>query len=246
MNGGPCLQRSMMEFFAKRWDIFWNYFVNKNGYRVFLGGLRTTITVAVLGLLLGIVIGTIIAVVKVTPRYKRSVRVFQRICDIYVAFFRGTPIVVQLLLGYFVIPVLIGVNVSSLNVCIVVFGLNSGAYVSEIMRSGIQSVDTGQTEAGRALGMSYSATMMKIVVPQAVKNILPTIGNEFISLIKETSVISFVGATDICKSFREIGDSSYDYIIPYLVMALVYVAMVFMITLMIKLIENRLRRSDRG
>jgi polar amino acid transport system permease protein len=215
-----------MDFFAKRWDVFWNYFIDKNGYKVFLSGLQTTVIVAVLGLFFGILIGTLIAVVKVIPRYKRTVRVFQKICDVYVAFFRGTPIVVQLLLGYFVIPVLIGVNISSLNVCIVVFGLNSGAYVSEIMRSGIQSVDIGQTEAGRALGMSYSATMMKIVVPQAVKNILPTIGNEFIALIKETSIVSFVGATDICKSFREIGDSSYDYIMPYLFMAVIYIIMV--------------------
>lgn len=236
----------IMEFFTKRWDIFWSYFIDKNGYRVFLTGLRTTLIVAVLGLFLGIVIGTLIAVIKVIPRYKKTVRFFQKVCDIYVAFFRGTPIVVQLLLGYFVIPVLIGVNISSLNVCIVVFGLNSGAYVSEIMRSGIQSVDIGQTEAGRALGLSYSATMMKIVVPQAVKNIMPTIGNEFISLIKETSIISFVGATDICKSFREIGDSSYDYIIPYLFMAVIYIIIVLMITLMIKIIEKWLRRSDRS
>jgi polar amino acid transport system permease protein len=234
-----------MDFFAKRWDVFWNYFIDKNGYKVFLGGLQTTVIVAVLGLFFGILIGTLIAVVKVIPRYKRTVRVFQKICDVYVAFFRGTPIVVQLLLGYFVIPALIGVNISSLNVCIVVFGLNSGAYVSEIMRSGIQSVDIGQTEAGRALGMSYSATMMKIVVPQAVKNILPTIGNEFISLIKETSIVSFVGATDICKSFREIGDSSYDYIMPYLFMAVIYIIMVLAVTILIKLIEKWLRRSDR-
>lgn len=236
---------TVMEFFTKRWDIFWNYFIARNGYKVFLSGLGTTLVIAVLGLFIGILVGTVIAVIKVLPRYKRSVRILQKICDIYVAFFRGTPIVVQLLLGYFVIPVLIGVNISSVNVCILIFGLNSGAYVSEIMRSGIQSVDVGQMEAGRALGLSYSATMVKIVVPQAVKNILPTIGNEFISLIKETSIVSFVGATDICKSFREIGDSSYDYIMPYLIMALVYIVIVLIITMLIKLIEKRLQRSDR-
>jgi polar amino acid transport system permease protein len=229
-----------------KWNVFWEYFTQKGGYKVFAEGLGTTMLVASLGLLIGILIGTLIAVVKVLPKYKRTVRVFQKICDVYVAFFRGTPIVVQLLLGYFVIPSLVGVNISSVDVCVAVFGLNSGAYISEIMRSGIQSVDPGQMEAGRALGLSYSVTMMKIVVPQAIKNILPTMGNEFIALIKETSVVSFVGATDICKSFREIGDSSYDYVIPYLVMALVYIVIVLAITLLIKLLEKQLNKSERN
>lgn len=231
---------------AKYWNKFADIFFGSGGYKVFLRGLQATALIAVLGLLIGILIGTVIAIIKVQQRYKKIVRVFQKICDIYVAFFRGTPIVVQLLLGYFVIPKLLGFSMSSVTVCVIIFGLNSGAYVSEIMRGGILSVDPGQMEAGRALGLGYGTTMTKIVVPQAIKNILPTIGNEFISLIKETSVVSFVGATDICKSFREIGDATYEYIIPYIMMALVYIILVFLITLALKAMERWLRKSDRN
>ena len=127
----------------------------------------------------------------------------------------------------------------------IVFGLNSAAYISEIMRSGIMSVDSGQMEAGRAVGLSYGTTMMKIVIPQAVKNILPTLGNEFIALIKETSVVSFVGATDLYVAFNYIGSNSYEFMVPYLVMALIYIVLVLIITLGIKTMERSLRRSDR-
>lgn len=154
--------------------------------------------------------------------------------------------VVQLLLGNFVLLPMLGIVVDEIIVAILVFGLNSAAYVSEIMRSGIQSVDIGQLEAGRAVGLSYSAAMMKIVIPQSIKNILPTLGNEFIVLIKETSVVSFIAVLDLTKAFRQIGDANYDYIIPYLCLALVYLVLVMLITLGIKLLERRLRRSDRS
>jgi len=127
-------------------------------------------------------------------------------------------------------------------VCVLVFGLNSGAYVSEIMRSGIMSVDHGQMEAGRALGLSYRVTMLKIVIPQAVKNILPTLGNEFIALIKETSVVSFVGAADLYVAFSYIGTNSYEFMVPYLAMALIYIALVMIIASLIKVME---RSSER-
>ena len=133
-----------------------------------------------------------------------------------------------------------GVQVSCL-----VFGLNSGAYISEIMRSGILSVDHGQMEAGRAVGLSFATTMMKIVIPQAVKNILPTLGNEFIALIKETSVVSFVGAADLYVAFNYIGSNSYEFMVPYLVMAVIYIVIVMLISLAIKLMERSLRKSDR-
>ncbi|WP_369347562.1 amino acid ABC transporter permease [Acetivibrio straminisolvens] len=123
--------------------------------------------------------------------------------------------------------------------------LNSGAYVSEIMRSGIMSVDHGQMEAGRALGLSYRVTMLKIVIPQAVKNILPTLGNEFIALIKETSVVSFVGASDLYVAFSYIGTNSYEFMVPYLVMALIYIVLVMIIASLIKVMERSLRKSDR-
>ncbi|MGM9597826.1 MAG: amino acid ABC transporter permease [Eubacteriales bacterium] len=227
---------------AKFWQSFW---VNEGYKRVLSEGLTNTLIIAVSGLLIGIVIGTVIAAVKVMPKYKLMPRILDGICSVYVGFFRGTPIVVQLLLAYYVICPLIGVKLGSLNTCVIVFGLNSGAYVSEMMRAGIQSVDYGQMEAGRALGMSYFATMMKIIVPQAVKNILPTLGNEFIALIKDTSVASFVAAVDLYKVFTEIGTSNYEYLVPYLAMALIYIILVLLITLLFKIIEKYMRRSDR-
>ena len=210
-----------------------------------LTGLKNTVLIAVLGLLIGILIGTLIAVVRVFPKYRLLPRILNGICSFYVGLFRGTPIVVQLLVAYYVLLPLFGANWPSLNVCILVFGLNSGAYVSEIMRSGIQSVDPGQLEAGRAVGLSYSVTMTRIVVPQAIKNILPTLGNEFISLIKETSVVSFVGAADLYVAFNNIGSNSYEFMVPYLVMALIYIVLVLLISMMIKLMERSLRKSDR-
>ena len=152
---------------------------------------------------------------------------------------------VQLLVAYYVILPLLGVNLPALYVCVLVFGLNSGAYVSEIMRGGIMSVDPGQMEAGRALGMSYGATMTKVVVPQAVKNILPTLGNEIIVLIKETSVVSYVGAADLYVAFNYIGSNSYEFMVPYLVMALIYIVLVMLIALLVKTMERSLSKSDR-
>ncbi|WP_286892837.1 amino acid ABC transporter permease [Thermobacillus sp.] len=151
----------------------------------------------------------------------------------------------QLLVAYYVMLPMIGVNIPALQVCVLVFGLNSAAYVSEIMRSGILSVDPGQMEAGRALGLNYRVTMLKIVIPQAVKNIVPTLGNEFISLIKETSVVSFVGEADLYVAFNYIGSNNYEFMVPYLVMALIYIALVAVAALIIRQLERSLRKSDR-
>lgn len=153
--------------------------------------------------------------------------------------------VVQLLLFYYVALPLMGINLPSVSVAIAVFGLNSGAYISEIMRSGIQSVDYGQTEGGRSVGLSFSTTMMKIVIPQAVKNILPTLGNEFIVLIKETSIVSFIGAADLYVAFNYIGSNSYEFMVPYLAMAIIYIVIVCIITVLIKFMERSLKKSDR-
>ena len=153
--------------------------------------------------------------------------------------------VVQLLVFYYVMLPLMGIRISGLEVAILVFGLNSGAYISEIMRGGILSVDGGQMEAGRAVGLGYWVTMLKIVIPQAVKNILPTLGNEFIALIKETSVVSFVGAADLYVAFNYIGSNSYEFMVPYLVMAMIYIILVLIISAGIKIMERSLRKSDR-
>jgi len=231
--------------FDKKLEKFWDIFYEHQGYVKVITGLENTLKIAVVGLAIGIVIGTLIAIVRVLPKYRTLPRVLNGFCTFYVGLFRGTPIVVQLLVAYYVALPLLGVKMTALNVCILVFGLNSGAYVSEIMRSGILSVDPGQMEAGRALGLSYRVTMMKIVVPQAVKNILPTLGNEFIALIKETSVVSFVGAADLYVAFNYIGSNSYEFMVPYLVMALIYIVLVAIAALLVRLMERSLRKSDR-
>lgn len=224
---------------------FLDTLINSNGYLKVLEGLRNTAIIAVSGLIIGIIIGTLIATVRVIPKYKALPRFLNAVCSVYVGFFRGTPMAVQLLLFYYVLFPLLGLRISGLNVSIIVFGLNSGAYISETMRSGIQSVDSGQMEAGRAVGLSFATTMMKIVIPQAIKNILPTLGNEFIALIKETSVVSFVGAANLYTAFNMIGSNSYEFMVPFLCMALIYIIVIMLITFGIKLMERGLARSDR-
>ena len=230
---------------SKEWSQFYNQFVTLGGYKRFLNGLLATVEIAVFGLVIGIVIGILIAIVAVMPKYKVFPRILNWICKVYVAIFRGTPMVVQLLIGHFLLLPLLGIKVSGVVEAIIIFGLNSGAYVSEIMRSGIQSVDVGQLEAGRALGLSFWTAMGKIVIPQSIKNILPTLGNEFISLIKETSVVSFIAVTDLTKSLKQIGDATYHYFVPYIMLALVYLILVLLITWGIRAMERRFKRSDR-
>ena len=231
--------------FEQKINKFMEIFLEQNGYVKVVEGLQNTLMIAVVGLIVGILIGTLIATVRVLPKYKRLPRILNGICSFYVALFRGTPMVVQLLVFYYVLLPIMGIRTSGEVVAMAVFGLNSGAYISEIMRSGIQSVDEGQLEAGRAVGLSFSVSMVKIVIPQAVKNILPTLGNEFISLIKETSIVSFVGAADLYVAFSYIGSNSYEFMVPYLVMALIYIVLVLIISLLVKLLERSLKKSDR-
>lgn len=231
--------------FEQKINKFMEIFLEQNGYVKVVEGLQNTLMIAIVGLTVGILIGTLIATVRVLPKYKRLPRILNGICSFYVALFRGTPMVVQLLVFYYVLLPIMGIRTSGEVVAMAVFGLNSGAYISEIMRSGIQSVDAGQLEAGRAVGLSFSVSMVKIVIPQAVKNILPTLGNEFISLIKETSIVSFVGAADLYVAFSYIGSNSYEFMVPYLVMALIYIVLVLIISLLVKLLERSLKKSDR-
>lgn len=275
----------MLNDFSLKWDKFIINFIDKGGYKQVLAGLENTITVAVLGLIIGMLIGCIIAIVSVMPKYpvlpyamqnrfdrflerfpkkpllrvvtfyylffaimwvlQRIPVILQKICSLYVALFRGTPVMVQLLLGYFVLLPSMGFKFTAVQASILIFGLNSGAYVSEIMRGGINSVDPGQLEAARAVGFSYSASMLKIVVPQAVKNILPTLGNEFIALIKETSIIGYAGALDLVYAFKQIGTSTYEYTVPYIVLSVIYIALVVVITIGLKIMERWLAKSDR-
>ena len=231
--------------FGRKVEKFIEIFIEQNGYVTVLDGLQNTILIAVMGLIIGIAIGTIIAVCRVIPQYKTLPKILNGICTFYVGLFRGTPMVVQLLVAYYVLLPLMGIKMTGVQVAIMVFGLNSGAYISEIMRSGINSVDPGQMEGGRSVGLSFPTTMLKIVIPQAIKNILPTLGNEFIALIKETSVVSFVGAADLYVAFSYIGSNSYEFMVPYLVMAVIYIVLVLLISLGIKVMERSLRKSDR-
>ena len=226
-------------------NVFIEQFITKGGYKTVLSGLLVTVEIAVLGLIIGILLGTLIAVVRVTPKYKTFPKILDGICNVYVAFFRGTPMVVQLLIGYYVLFPAMNLAIDAVIVAVLIFGLNSAAYVSEIMRSGIQSVDVGQLEAARALGLPYSASMLKIVIPQSIKNILPTLGNEFIVLVKDTSIVSFIAVVDLTKAFRQIGDATYEYVVPYLMLALVYLVLVLGITFVIRAMERRLKRNER-
>ena len=226
------------------WDIFWREMIDRGGYTLVLQGLRTTVVIAVCGLLIGLVLGSILAIFKLLPRGRVS-HVLGWISNIYVALFRGTPMVVQLLIVHFVLFPAIGLHIPAEVEGTIAFGMNSGAYICEIMRGGILSVDKGQMEAGRALGLGYGRTMIKIVLPQAVKNVVPTLGNEFIALIKETSVVSFIAVVDVTRAFQAIANSTYEYIVPYLMLAVVYLVLVLIVTLIIRIIERRLRASDR-
>lgn len=227
------------------WQIFYEQMFVYDGYTTVLDGLKNTALIALFGLLIGMVIGCLLATCKIIPNKTPIVRTLSGFTNVYVAIFRGTPMVVQLLLIHYVIFPAIGLSIPVLLEAILAFGFNSGAYVSEIMRGGILSVDIGQTEAGRALGLNYRRTMMSIVLPQAIKNVVPTLGNEFIALLKETSVVSFITVVDITKAFQNVANSTYEYIVPYIVLALVYLVIVLIVTGIVKLVERRLRAGDR-
>ncbi|WP_304400026.1 amino acid ABC transporter permease, partial [Helicobacter rodentium] len=191
-------------------------------------------------------VGTILAILITKEDKNILERLLVGVGKVYVGFFRGTPIVVQLLFIYFVILPLLGLAGSSaLLVAIVIFGLNSGAYVSEIMRGGILSVDSGQNEAARALGLTSKQSMRFIIFPQALKNALPNLGNEFITLLKETSVANYVTVHDLTYAFKTIGSASYEYMIPYFFLALCYLVLVMVASFIVKKYEGKLRKSDK-
>ena len=218
-------------------------FLEGDGYQLMLDGLGNTVLIALCALLIGVFIGTLAAVCKVLPKEYILSRVLSFIAEIYIAVIRGTPVMVQLLLIYFGVAPTLGFS-EALPIAIFVFGINSSAYVAEIIRSGIMAVDRGQMEAGRSLGLSYTTSMFRIVFPQAIKNILPALGNEFIVLIKETSVAGFITVFDLTRAARAIVADTYDPFVPYLVLAAVYLVLVMIATLLVHQLERRLRRSD--
>ncbi len=207
-------------------------------------GLKTTVIISVGAMILGLVIGTLIALAMICRRTKWTV-IPKAIAKVYVTVIRGTPMALQLFIMAYVIFAIRGFP--QLLTAVIAFGINSGAYVAENIRAGILSVDVGQTEAGRALGLTGAATMVNVVIPQAIKNVIPAIGNELIALIKETSIVSMIGMYDLTQAAKIIGSGQNmaSYIVPMTVTALFYLAIVYVLTFCIKLIEKRLRASDK-
>ena len=207
-------------------------------------GLKTTLIISVLAALLGLVLGTIVAIVTIA---KKTVwmRIPKFLCNLYITIIRGTPMALQLFIMAYVIFAIRGFPI--IVTATLAFGINSGAYVAENIRAGILSVDIGQTEAGRALGLPGRTTMLKIVIPQAIKNVIPAIGNELIALIKETSIVSMIGMYDLTTAAKIIGSGNNmaSYIVPMAVVAMFYLAIVYLLTFAIKIIEKRLRASDK-
>lgn len=214
------------------WDNFFQNFGNvlTKYHMQLLSGLGNTLIIAFAAFLIGIVLGTLIAVVKVAPKYNNwFLRVLDKVCDVYVTVIRGTPIVVQLLLMYFGLlaqSALTQTESGTLFIAIIVFGLNSGAYQSEYIRGAIMSIDKGQLEAGRALGLGYGTSMARIVIPQAVKNLVPTMGNELITLLKDTSVAGYITVIDLTFAVQRIVARNYLALVDYIILAVIYLVIV--------------------
>ena len=202
---------------------FISNFIEDNRWRYITDGLKITLLVTVFAVLIGVVLGFLIAIVRTTHDKTGKLKILNAICKVYLTVIRGTPVVVQLMIIYFII--FGSVDISKVLVAIIAFGINSGAYVAEIFRSGIMSIDNGQFEAGRSLGFNYAQTMMYIIMPQAFKNVLPTLCNEFISLLKETSVSGYIALQDLTKGGDIIRSRTYDAFMPLIAVALIYLAM---------------------
>ncbi len=229
-----------MSFFSELWEL-----LSSSKYMGMLfTGLGTTLLVSIFAALLGLFLGTLVALVAILPD-STFTKIPKMICKVYVTIIRGTPMALQLFIMMYAIFAIRGFPQQI--TAILAFGINSGAYVSESIRGGILSVDIGQTEAGRALGLPHGVTLMKIVIPQAIKNVIPAIGNELIALIKETSIVSMIGMYDLTQAAKVIGagNNMASYIIPMSVAALFYLAIVYALTFGIKMIEKRLRAGDR-
>ncbi|MDO5417221.1 MAG: amino acid ABC transporter permease [Lachnospiraceae bacterium] len=218
-------------------------FIKDDRWKYITDGLLVTLEVTFFAVLIGIVIGLFVAIVRSTCDKTGKLKVLNAVCKVYLTVIRGTPVLVQLMIIYFVI--FGSVNISKVIVAIISFGINSGAYVAEIFRSGIMSIDQGQFEAGRSLGFNYVQTMWYIIMPQAFKNVLPALGNEFISLLKETSVGSYIALQDLTKGGDIIRSRTYDAFTPLIAVALIYLALVMLFSWFVQLLERRLRQSER-
>lgn len=224
-------------------DSFKQNFIEQGRWHYLANGLGTTLLITFFSVLIGMVLGFIIAIVRFTHDKTGKMKVGNFICRIYLTVIRGTPVVVQLLIIYFVI--FASVPISKIFVAIIAFGINSGAYVAEIVRSGIASIDDGQFEAGRSLGLNYRQTMISIILPQAFKNVLPALANECIVLLKETSVSGYIAVQDLTKGGDIIRSQTYSAFMPLISVAIIYLVMVVVLSHFVTKLERRLRQSDR-
>ena len=219
-------------------------FLTDNRYQFILTGLKNTLIIAACAALIGIVIGFLVAVVRSSHDKTGNLKILNAICTVYLTTIRGTPSMVQLLIIYYII--FGSMNISKLVVAILAFGINSGAYVAEIFRSGIMSIDNGQFEAARSLGLTYRQTMLSVILPQAFKNVLPALANEFIVLLKETSISGYIGLTDLTRGGDIIRSITYDAFLPLLGVAFIYLVLVVILSALVKKLERRLRSNERN
>ena len=244
----------MAEWFAQLKADFELNFIEAGRWKWLMEGLGNTLIITFFALLIGLVIGVVVAAIRSTHDKNREsmamhkgagyylLKIANGICHVYLTVFRGTPIVVQLLIMYFIV---FATSRDSLMIAIIAFGINSGSYVAEILRGGIMSIDNGQFEAGRSLGFNYPQTMLHIIIPQVFKNVLPTLCNEFIVLLKETSVAGYVGIVDLTKAGDLIRGRTFSAFMPLIAVALIYLAMVIILSSLVGVLERRLRRSER-
>ena len=220
---------------------FYNAIIVQDRWTWYLSGLGKTLLISIGAIALGVFLGIIVALIKYVNKKFGNFKVGAKICDIYLALFRGTPVYVQLLIMYLIVLVFL----PTVWVAIITFGINSGAYVAEIIRSGLESVDNGQIEAGRALGLNKFQVMMKIILPQGFRVALPPLFNEFIALVKETSIVGTIGEVDLTKVAARIVARTYEPFFPYIMIALMYLVVVVILTKLLKIMERRLAKSDR-
>lgn len=224
-------------------DQIYKTLVVDDRWQLFVTGIGNTFIIAGIAVLLGVLIGSMVAIAKVNFTGRRGFRWLTAICDVYLTVIRGTPMVVQLLIMYTIIFAA-APSESAVYVASLAFGINSGAYVAEIVRAGINAVPVGQTEAGRSLGLTRSMTMRNIVLPQAIKNILPALGNEFIVLFKETSIVGYIAIQDLTRAAELIRSRTYQPLVPLLIVAGLYLVIVLIITFLLRKLERHLAKSD--
>ena len=226
-------------------ELIWEIISSPEYMSTILEGFSMTVIIACGAAVLGLVLGIIVAVVKIAAKKNKKLKVFEVICDLYVSIIRGTPVALQLFILAFGILTIRGFPLEI--TAIIAFGINSGAYVAESLRGGIQSVDIGQDEAARSLGLSGMQSMRYIIIPQAIKSVIPAIGNELIALLKETSIVSMVGITDLTFAAKIIGAGNElaNYLVPMLFVALFYLAVVYLLIFFIRMIERKFQQSEQ-